>query len=176
MRGFLFKEKKMKKIIILAVVATLCVTAAQAKSVRPGGKKSAQKIDAAVTNGLLAAVENAQREREAANGAVYADNTSARSQAQSGEPVSEAEMCRRMGGFLDACDKGYRPAPRKNAAKPTPKRKPAATPANGRTGQAAPAKPKAQQPAPAPEKEKGFWDMFIESIASQNHVSTAAFK
>lgn len=39
---------------------------------------------------------------------------------------------------------------------------------------AAPAKPKAKQPVK--EKEKGFWDLVIESIASQNHVSTAAFK
>lgn len=59
-------------------------------------------------------------------------------------------------------------------AKPKAKAKPAVKKGKGGNKSTAPAKHEAKQPAS--EKEKGFWDMFIESIASQNHVSTAAFK
>lgn len=147
----------MKKVIILAVAATLCAAAAQANPVRPGGKKSAQKIDAAVTNMLLAAVENAQKE---ASAAAYADNSaSARSNTQAGQPVSEAEMCRRMGAFLDACDKGRRPAKAKLAPKP-------------RVRTQAPAKTPEQQAAEKKEAERkrkqreAFWQMYYEALSN----------
>lgn len=144
----------MKKVVLLAILATLVPAAAQANNSRQGSKKAAQKVDAAVTTGLLGAIEKAQREHE--QDVLYAD-------AGSAGRTGEGELCRRMGAFLDACDKGSRPRKAASDKKKTVKKAaPAKTPEQKRAEAE-----KAKKDAERKKREReAFWQMYYEALSN----------
>lgn len=150
----------MKKTVIAVCVFGLAAVAAQAQGVARDfntfgemyGNNSAQ--GKRITGTLEKANRQAAREH-------------ARQQQQAQQPQTARPAAANKQSGAQAA-----PAQPKAKAKSAGKKGNAQGNASGKP--AAPAKPKAKQPVK--EKEKGFWDLVIESIASQNHVSTAAFK
>lgn len=145
----------MKKVVSIVVVALFVAAAAQANTVRPGAKKSTQKIDAAVANGLLTAIYKAKKEQH--QEVLYADNNTS----NKGQQVSQHELNQRTGAFLESCDRGGRYV----APKRQPKAKqaaPAKTPEQIRAEKAA-----KQKEAERKKREKeAFWAMYYEALAN----------
>ena len=146
----------MKKTVIAVCVFGLAAVAAQAQGVaRDFNTFVDSKQDKRVTGFLEKA--NRQAAREHAREQQSRQHADAPAASAAGNNQSGAQAA---------------PAQPKAKAKSAGKKGNAQGNTSGKP--AAPAKPKAKQPVK--EKEKGFWDLVIESIASQNHVSTAAFK
>lgn len=144
----------MKKVVSIVVVALFVAAAAQANTVRPGAKKSTQKIDAAVANGLLTAIYQAKKDQH--QEVLYADNNTS----NRGQQVSQHELNQRAGAFLESCDRGGRVAPKRQ-----PKAKQAApvkTPEQIRAEKAA-----KQKEAERKKREReAFWQMYYEALAN----------